>query len=115
MQMLSETPAPVRRRAERSPDPSLLAARLIVMAARSLANDHTVTVDASLCRAAAASLAGALARPLVHRADILAASPFVVERSGRSKTLVEMIENEDGDDAAKIRLARLLLRAIDWF
>jgi hypothetical protein len=48
------------------------------------------------------------------RSQVLAASPYVLERSGRIRTLVEMIEEESGDDATRLRLAILLMRALAW-
>jgi hypothetical protein len=48
------------------------------------------------------------------RAIILAASPSLVERSGRVRSLVEMIEDEPGDDASRFRTAKLLMRALIW-
>jgi hypothetical protein len=87
------------------------AARLVMGASLSLA--HETTGDSSRYRSVAVSLANALAARR-NRHGILAASPYVVERSGRVRTLVEMIEHEVGNDAALIRLSRLLLRALDW-
>jgi hypothetical protein len=97
-----------------SHDPGHVAARLIITAARSLCSDSTVFIADDRCRAVAEALTRALAVPHARRADILDASPSIFDPSGRIKTLVEMIEEEDGDDAAKLRLARLLLRAIEW-
>jgi hypothetical protein len=45
------------------------------------------------------------------------ASPAVTEMSGRSRTLIEMIEmieDSSDDDAYRLRLAKLLLRALLW-
>jgi hypothetical protein len=104
----------LRRVAPPSHDPCRLAAGQIIVAANSLIGDPTIVIDRCRCRAIARALAGALANPHARRADILAASPFVIERSGRDKTLVEMIEEDESEGAAKLRLARLLLRAIEW-
>jgi hypothetical protein len=79
----------------------------------SLALAHETAGDPSRYRSVAVSLANALANRR-NRPGILAASPYVVERSGRVRTLVEMIEHEVGDDASLIRLSRLLLRALEW-
>ena len=65
-------------------------------------------------RLAADRLARALESPRVGRSRLLLASPAVLERSGRSRTLVEMIEAEPDDDEARLRLAKLLLRALVW-
>jgi hypothetical protein len=104
----------MRGATEIAPDPSHDAASLIIEAARSLIDDTAVVVDRGHCRAVAQALASSLARGDACRADILAVSPSIVERSGRVKTLVEMVEEDGGDRAARLRLARLLLRAIDW-
>ena len=48
------------------------------------------------------------------RAEILGGSPYVIERSGRARTIVEMIEHEAGDDEWRLRLSKLLLRALVW-
>jgi hypothetical protein len=87
------------------------AARLVMEAALSLANE--TTGDPSRYRSVAESLAAALAARR-RRLGILTASPYVVERSGRVRTVVEMIEHEAGDDAALARLSTLLLRALEW-
>lgn len=92
----------------------LSAARLVVRAARSLVTDPTVEIDASRCHAIANSLACALARPHADAADILKVSPFVYERSGEVRTLVEMIMHGDSDDVTKLQMGRLLLRTLDW-
>ena len=42
------------------------------------------------------------------------ASPAVTETSGRVRTLVEMIEKDEADDTYRLRLAKLLLRALLW-
>jgi hypothetical protein len=80
-------------------------------AALSLADE--ATGDSARYRSVAESLADALAARR-DRIGILAASPYVVERSGRVRTVVEMIEHEAGDDAALARLSKLLLRALEW-
>jgi hypothetical protein len=97
---------------ETSPDdPSREAARLVMEAALSLA--HGTAGDSARYRSVAESLAESLAARR-DRGGLLAASPYVVERSGRVRTVVEMIEHEEGDDEALLRLARLLLRALEW-
>jgi hypothetical protein len=106
--------APMQSMAGLSAEPILSAARLVVRAARSLVTDPAVEIDAGRCRAIADSLARALARPHANAVDILKVSPFVYERSGEVKTIVEMIMNIEGDDATKFQMGRLLLRALDW-
>jgi hypothetical protein len=98
---------------ETSPDDPLRdAARLVIQAARSLAEGATGP-DAAWYGSAARDLSAGLAGG-PGRAEILAASPYVIERSGRPRTIVEMIEHEAGGDEARLRLARLLLRALAW-
>jgi hypothetical protein len=48
------------------------------------------------------------------RAIVLEASPHLVERSGRVRSLVEMIEDEPGDEASRFRTAQILMRALIW-
>ena len=73
-----------------------------------------MTVHTGFCLAVAEDLGQAIANPNVTRSLLLYASPRVVERSGRVKTLIEMLEQEAGDSAYLARLARLLLRSIQW-
>ena len=108
-------PASTRRRTSKIvSDPSFAAGHVAAMAARSLIDDATIVADARRLDAVDRSLSAALADPDALRADILDASPFVVERSGRVRTLVEMIEDDEAQGAERLRLAMLLLRAIEW-
>ncbi|WP_435011996.1 hypothetical protein P12x_006109 (plasmid) [Tundrisphaera lichenicola] len=86
-------------------------ATLVRDEARALADADPA--DAGRYRQAASGLEAAL-RDGGNRETILRVSPFVIERSGRFRTIVEMIEDEPGDDEARRRLARLLLRALEW-
>ncbi|WP_435007048.1 hypothetical protein P12x_004452 [Tundrisphaera lichenicola] len=52
--------------------------------------------------------------PRPSRRRLLEASPAVLERSRRSRSLIEMIEAEPEDDEVRLRLAKLLLRALVW-
>ena len=96
-----------------SPDDAIRhAARLVLEAARSLAEDAGGG-DVARFGSAARRLSAVLeAGP--GRAEILAASPYVIGRSGRARTIVEMIEHEAGDDESRLRLAKLLMRALVW-
>jgi hypothetical protein len=102
---------------ETLPDPSphdgiRHAARLVLEAARSLAED-AAGGDAARFGPVARQLSDVLGDG-AGRAEILAGSPYVVERSGRARTIVEMIEHVAGDDESRLRLARLLMRALIW-
>jgi hypothetical protein len=99
---------------ERSSERCRSTGHLILMATRSLIDDETVVIDVGHCRDIARALADVLKNSSASRGMILAASPFVIERSGRVKTLVEMIEQAGDDEAANFQLARLLLRALEW-
>jgi hypothetical protein len=94
-------------------DETLLAAALVHDAALTLALDAS---DAAQCQRylGVAARLGLTLEEQPCRPAILAASPRVVERSGRVRTLVEMIEDQPGDDASRSRLVMLLLRALIW-
>jgi hypothetical protein len=89
------------------------AAALVHDAALTLAEDADVAADRGRYLGVAVRL-GMVLDVRSTRAQILMASPYVVERSGRVRTLVEMIEDEPGDDASRLRLVTLLLRALTW-
>jgi hypothetical protein len=89
------------------------AANLVHDAALRLAEVAAAPDDAARYLEVAVALGVALeSRP--SRREILAASPRVVERSGRVRTVVEMIEDEPGDDQSRLRPVTLLLRALIW-
>ena len=112
--MVFATAPSARRLCPQPADHRSIAARQIVAAARSLLTDMAVDVDRGRCLAVALAIEDALADPDASACDILSASPFVVERSGRVRTLVEMVEADESQGEERFRLARLLLRAIEW-
>jgi len=91
-----------------------LAAAIVQAAAEALATEATESREASRYLLAADRLSAALDSPRTNRHRVLRASPAVTEQSGRFRTLIEMIESEPGDDASRIRLAKLLFRALLW-
>ena len=90
------------------------AARIVCQAARELAEDTVELAEASRYLLAADRLAQTLAASPPTFRDILLSSPALTELSGRSRTLVEMIEAETGDEVSRLRLAKLLFRALIW-
>jgi hypothetical protein len=105
---------PKRRLTSKTVDVSFLVARLIIEAAQSLQDDPTITVNSAWCQAIADSLTEVLDNPETQRPEILATPPYILGQDGQAKTLVEMIEHDEGNDPAKLRLTRLLLRVLDW-
>jgi hypothetical protein len=94
-------------------NPVFVAANLVHDAALTLAEVATAPDDAARYLEVAVRLSVALeSRP--SRPQVLAASPRIIERSGRVRTVVEMIEAEPGDDESRLRLVTLLLRALIW-
>jgi hypothetical protein len=91
-----------------------IAAAIARDAAEELAGMDLISPESGRYLLAAERLARALESPEVTRSRLLKASPAVLERSGRTRTLVEMIAAEPDDDEARLRLARLLLRALIW-
>ena len=92
----------------------VIAAQIVQRAAEALAEESSEAhdVDRYLLVADRISAALDLARP--SRQRILRTSPALIEKSGRTRTLIEMIEAETGDEAARLRLAKLLFRALIW-
>jgi hypothetical protein len=109
---------PVSLSSQRSPahaSPELLLAASIVRdAAEALADQAGEASESARYLFAADRLATALGSPQVGRQRLLLASPALTESSGRNRTLVEMIDAEPGDDADRLRLAKLLLRVLLW-
>jgi hypothetical protein len=95
-----------------SRDTSFVAA-LVHDAALTLADDAADTADRDRYLGVAVRL-GMVLDACSSRDQILAASPYVVERSGKVTTVVEMIEYEPGNEAARLRLVTLLMRALLW-
>jgi hypothetical protein len=94
-------------------NPTLDAASTVHDAALTLAADSQDVRSRDRYLSVAVNLADAMLGP-PDRSRILAASPRVQERGGRTRTLVEMIEAEPVDDSARYRLAMLLMRALIW-
>jgi hypothetical protein len=91
-----------------------IAAGIAREAAEELAGVDLLSPESARYLLAAERFARALESPGVSRSRLLKASPAVLERSGRTRTLVEMIAAEPDDDEARLRLAKLLLRALVW-
>ena len=92
----------------------LLAAGIVRDAAEALADEARDASESARYIYAADRLATALGSPRVGRQRLLTASPALTERSGRNRSLVEMIEAEPDDDDHRPRLAKLLFRALLW-
>jgi hypothetical protein len=104
---------PQRAFANASPE-LLLAANIVRDAADELAEATLDASESARYRVAADRLAAVLGSPRVGRLRLLGASPALTERSGRNRTLVEMIGEDPGEIDARVRLAKLLLRALRW-
>jgi hypothetical protein len=92
----------------------ILSASLVRDAAEALAEEALESSEASRYHLVADRLNTALGSPRVDRRRLLMTSPALTERSGRTRTLVEMIEADECDDAYRFRLAKLLFRALPW-
>jgi hypothetical protein len=103
------------RRVPVLPSPELrLAADTVLAAAEALAEETSEVAQASRYLGVAERISRELESPQANRQRLLMASPAVTEMSGCSRTLIEMIEAEPGDEAYRLRLAKLLLRALNW-
>ncbi len=94
-------------------DGTFAAAAMVHDAALTLASDAAEGTERDRYLGVAARL-GAVLESSPNRLEVLDASPRVVERSGRIRTFVEMIEDEPGDDATRFRLTMVLMRALIW-
>jgi hypothetical protein len=94
----------------------LTAARIVQKAAEALASESSEVAVISRYLLAADRISAVLDSPRPGRQRLLKASPALTERSGRSRTLIEMIEAEpdEDDDETRFRLAKLLFRALIW-
>jgi hypothetical protein len=92
----------------------LLAASIVRDAAEALAEESREAAESARYFFAADRLDMALGLLRVGRRRLILASPALKERSGRTRSLVEMIEAETGDDDARFKLAKLLFRALIW-
>lgn len=93
----------------------LLAASIVRDAAEELANEARESSESARYLFAADRLATLLESPQNDPTRLYQASPAVTEQSGRNRTLIEMIEAaEPDDDAYRLRLAKLLFRALIW-
>jgi hypothetical protein len=92
----------------------LHAASLVRDAAEALAEESREAAESTRYFFAADRLDMALGLLRVGRRRLILASPALTELSGRSRSLIEMIEADPGDDAARLQLAKLLLRALIW-
>jgi hypothetical protein len=103
------------RRAPSHASPELLLAASIVRdAAEALADEAREASESARYLLAAGRLESALGSPRVAGQRLLLASPALTDSAGRNRTLVEMIEEDPGDDADRLRLAKLLFRALIW-
>jgi hypothetical protein len=89
-------------------------AEIVVAAAEDLANEASVASEASRYLLAADRISTVLDSASASRERLLQASPAVTESSGQSRTLIEMIEADPSDDAYRLRLAKILFRALIW-
>lgn len=90
------------------------AAEIVQAAAEALAEDVSEARDATRYLLAADRISIVLESPRSTRDCLLLASPALTEMSGRNRTLIEMIEAETSNDAYRLRLAKLLFRALIW-
>ena len=103
------------RRVFASACPDARTAAIIVRdAAGALAEEAREAADVARFLLAADRISAVLGSPQAGRQRFLLASPALTERSGRNRTLIEMIEAEPGDDDYRFRLAKLLFRALLW-
>jgi hypothetical protein len=92
----------------------LIASRIVQEAAEVVASESSEASDVSRYLLAADRIAAVLDSPRPSRERLLLASPALTENSGRSRTLIEMIEAEPDDEVARLKLAKLLFRALIW-
>jgi hypothetical protein len=108
------TPVLERSRRLLAIDELRIAARIVQQAAEALAVESTDPRDSARYLLAARRIAAVLNSHQPSRQRILESSPALTENSGRSRTLIEMIEAEPGDDRDRLRMAKLLFRALLW-
>ena len=94
-------------------DPSMAAAYLVHDAALKLAVDADEAVHRDYYLNIAARL-GSVIDASPTRSEIMAASPQRVGPSGLGRSLVEIIEDEPGEESGRFRLAVLLMRVLTW-
>ncbi len=92
----------------------LFAARIVQKAAELLAEEASEAREVSRYLLVADRISAVLESSRPSRQRVLKTSPALIESSGRSRTLIEMIEAEPGDEDARLRLAKLLFRALLW-
>jgi hypothetical protein len=105
---------PIRPSTDHIPPDLRLAAIIVRDAAEALAEEARDASDAARYLLAADRISTVLDSPRSGRERFLLASPALTERSGRNRTLIEMIEAEPADDDYRLRLAKLLFRALLW-
>jgi hypothetical protein len=110
------TPVSLTPRRTFSPaSPELIhSAGIVRDAAQALAEERFDTPESARFRHVADRLTSALNSSRRGQGGLLMISPAVTERSGRNRTLLEMIAEDPGDDETRFRLAKLLLRALSW-
>jgi hypothetical protein len=110
------TPIPVspRRTPVHAATELLVAAQIVRDAAEVLADEARDASQSGRYLLAADRLNMQLGSLRVARRRLILASPALIERSGRTRSLVEMIEAELSDDDYRLRLAKLLFRALIW-
>ncbi len=114
LEQIGMTPVLETSRRVIAPQELLRAARIVRDAAEALAAETHMTSETSRYLLAADRIAAVLESPRPSRLRLLLTSPALTERSGQSRTLIEMIEAETSDDANRLRLAKLLFRALIW-
>ena len=91
-----------------------LASSIVLASAEALADDLSDAREASRFLLVADRLSALLESPTTPRQRFLEASPSLVEQSGRHRTLIEMVEADQGDYSDRLRLAKVLFRALIW-
>ena len=91
-----------------------LASRIVRDAAKALAAEARETSEAARYLMVADRITKIVDSPRTSRQQLVLASPALTERSGRRRSLIEMIEEDPGDDGYRLRLAKILFRALIW-
>ena len=90
----------------------VLAAEAVRKVLKELSADGAGTLDRSACEALTRRFDEALSVQPYRTDRLVDVGPFVTERSGERRSLVEMLVIEPGTDLN--RMARLLLRTLEW-
>ena len=91
-----------------------LAAGIVCRAAEVLASESLSVRESGRYLLMADRVRSTFGSPCPDRPRFSSAPPAVIERSRRSRTLVEIIESYRGNDTARLRFAKILLRTLAW-